>query len=105
MYELYENIEMPLVFVLYDMEKEGIRADGDKLKEYSRELAVSINKIEKRIYEEAGEEFNINSPKQLGVVLFEKLQLPNEKKTKPVTQHRQRCLINWHLIILLSQMF
>ena len=64
------------------MEKEGIRADGDKLKEYSRELAVSINKIEKRIYEEAGEEFNINSPKQLGVVLFEKLQLPNEKKTK-----------------------
>ena len=44
MYELYENIEMPLVFVLYDMEKEGIRADGDKLKEYSRELAVSINK-------------------------------------------------------------
>ena len=82
MYELYENIEMPLVFVLYDMEKEGIRADGDKLKEYSRELAVSINKIEKRIYEEAGEEFKINSPKQLGVVLFEKLQLPNEKKTK-----------------------
>ena len=82
MYELYENIEMPLVFVLYDMEEEGIRADGDKLKEYSRELAVSINKIEKRIYEEAGEEFNINSPKQLGVVLFEKLQLPNEKKTK-----------------------
>ena len=82
MYELYENIEMPLVFVLYDMEKEGIRADGDKLKEYSKELAVSINKIEKRIYEEAGEEFNINSPKQLGVVLFEKLQLPNEKKTK-----------------------
>lgn len=82
MYELYENIEMPLVFVLYDMEKEGIRADGDKLKEYSRELAVSINEIEKRIYEEAGEEFNINSPKQLGVVLFEKLQLPNEKKTK-----------------------
>lgn len=82
MYELYENIEMPLVFVLYDMEKEGIRADGDKLKEYSRELAVSINKIEKRIYEEAEEEFNINSPKQLGVVLFEKLQLPNEKKTK-----------------------
>lgn len=82
MYELYENIEMPLVFVLYDMEKEGIRADGDKLKEYSREIAVSINKIEKRIYEEAGEEFNINSPKQLGVVLFEKLQLPNEKKTK-----------------------
>lgn len=82
MYELYENIEMPLVFVLYDMEKEGIRADGDKLKEYSRELAVSINKIEKRIYEEAGEEFNINSPKQLGIVLFEKLQLPNEKKTK-----------------------
>lgn len=81
-YELYENIEMPLVFVLYDMEKEGIRADGDKLKEYSRELAVSINKIEKRIYEEAGEEFNINSPKQLGIVLFEKLQLPNEKKTK-----------------------
>ncbi len=82
MYDLYRDIEMPLVFVLYDMEIEGIRADGDKLHEYGQQLAVSIEQLEKKIYEAAGEEFNINSPKQLGVILFEKLGLPNEKKTK-----------------------
>ena len=63
-------------------ENEGIRADGIKLKEYGDKLAVSITELEKKIYEAAGEEFNINSPKQLGVILFEKLGLPNEKKTK-----------------------
>lgn len=82
MLKLYREIEMPLVFVLYDMEKEGIRADGQKLKEYSEQLSVSIEQLENRIYEAAGEEFNINSPKQLGVILFEKLNLPNGKKTK-----------------------
>jgi len=82
MLTLYKDIELPLVFVLYDMENEGIRADGIKLKEYGDKLAVSITELEKKIYEAAGEEFNINSPKQLGVILFEKLGLPNEKKTK-----------------------
>ena len=82
MLTLYKDIELPLVFVLYDMENEGIRTDGIKLKEYGDKLAVSITELEKKIYEAAGEEFNINSPKQLGVILFEKLGLPNEKKTK-----------------------
>lgn len=79
---LFNEIEMPLVFVLSDMEREGICIDADALKEYGTKLAGSIEEYEQKIYEEAGEEFNINSPKQLGVVLFEKLQLPNGKKTK-----------------------
>lgn len=79
---LFNEIEMPLVFVLSDMEREGICIDADALKEYGTKLAGSIEKYEQKIYEEAGEEFNINSPKQLGVILFEKLQLPNGKKTK-----------------------
>ena len=82
MHDLFAEIEMPLIFVLSDMEKEGVCVDGGALKEYSKELAASIDVLEKRIYEQAGEEFNINSPKQLGVILFEKLCLPNAKKTK-----------------------
>ena len=82
MEELFRTVEMPLVFTLADMEKEGIIASGNALKEYGDKLAVRIAELEKKIYEEAGEEFNINSPKQLGVILFEKLQLPNGKKTK-----------------------
>lgn len=79
---LFTAIEMPLVFTLADMEKEGIIASGEALREYGDKLAVRIAELETKIYEEAGEEFNINSPKQLGVILFEKLQLPNGKKTK-----------------------
>ena len=82
MLSLFREIEMPLVFVLYDMEEEGISIDGNSLKEYGDKLSVSINELESRIYEQAGEKFNINSPKQLGVILFEKLELPNGKKTK-----------------------
>ena len=58
------------------------RIDADALKEYGEKLSVSIIELEQKIYEEAGEQFNINSPKQLGVILFEKMQLPNGKKTK-----------------------
>lgn len=79
---LFHEIEMPLVFVLADMEREGIGIDADALKEYGTQLAGSITEYEQKIYKEAGEEFNINSPKQLGVILFEKMQLPNGKKTK-----------------------
>lgn len=82
MEKLFNEIEMPLVFVLSDMEREGICIDADALKEYGTKLAGSIEEYEQKIYEEAGEEFNINSPKQLGVILFEKRQLPNGKKTK-----------------------
>lgn len=79
---LFEDIELPLLFTLSNMEKEGIRVNAEALKEYGSQLEVRIKELESRIYEEAGEEFNINSPKQLGVILFEKLQLPGGKKTK-----------------------
>ena len=82
MENLFYNIEMPLSYILYAMEKEGIIAKKDELKAYSDKLAVRIAELEKAIYEAAGCEFNINSPKQLGEVLFEKLGLPAEKKTK-----------------------
>lgn len=82
MSELMEEIEIPLIFVLSDMEQEGICMDADALREYGQKLSVSITELEHKIYEQAGEEFNINSPKQLGVILFEKMQLPNGKKTK-----------------------
>ncbi|MSS63371.1 DNA polymerase I [Velocimicrobium porci] len=82
MKELYEEIEMPLVFTLYDMEARGIMVNKEELKEYGEQLEVKIHELEKNIYDLAGEVFNINSPKQLGVILFEKLKLPFAKKTK-----------------------
>ena len=78
---LYE-IEMPLASVLCDMELVGCRVDCDGIKEYGRELDDIAMALESRIFMAAGEEFNINSPKQLGEVLFEKLMLPSGKKTK-----------------------
>lgn len=82
MYRLYEEIEMPLVFTLADMEEEGILVSGEALETYGDRLAVRIAELEQKICDEAGENFNINSPKQLGVILFEKLKMPNGKKTK-----------------------
>lgn len=82
MLSLFEEIEMPLVYSLYDMEIRGIRVNKEALKEYGDKLAVSISNLEKEIYSLVGEEFNINSPKQLGVILFEKMHLPFGKKTK-----------------------
>jgi DNA polymerase-1 len=82
MWDLYRNVEIPLVFTLRQMEADGIAAEKEALSVYGAELAERIRELEAQIYEEAGEEFNINSPKQLGVILFEKLQLPGGKKTK-----------------------
>lgn len=82
MQQLFETIEMPLIYTLYDMEIRGIRVNKEDLKEYGDKLQVGIEKLEKDIYALVGEEFNINSPKQLGVILFEKLKLPFGKKTK-----------------------
>lgn len=82
MEHLFSEIEMPLVFTLYDMEQNGVKAEGEALKIYSSQLGARIGELEQEIYETAGEEFNINSPKQLGVILFEKLQIPGGKKTK-----------------------
>jgi len=81
--KLAEEIENPLVYVLADIEKEGVRIDMDTLKAYSAELEIEIRKAEQSVYEKAGLTFNLASPKQLGEVLFDKLQLdPKAKKTK-----------------------
>jgi DNA polymerase-1 len=81
--KLAEEIENPLVYVLADIEKEGVRIDMDTLKAYSAELEKEIIKSEQSVYEKAGIKFNLASPKQLGEVLFDKLQLdPKAKKTK-----------------------
>lgn len=80
--ELFFEIEMPLVFTLYQMEKNGVKVEAPALKIYGEQLGTRIVELEKEIYELAGEEFNINSPKQLGVILFEKMELPHGKKTK-----------------------
>ena len=82
MLSLFEKIEMPLAFTLDDMEKEGILVKAEELKVYGEQLQVRIGELEKKIYEQAGETFNINSPKQLGVILFEKMGMPGGKKTK-----------------------
>ncbi|MCD7762241.1 MAG: DNA polymerase I [Lachnospiraceae bacterium] len=82
MKSLFEEIEMPLAFTLADMEREGIRVQAQELKNYGEQLVGRIRELEASIYEQAGEAFNINSPKQLGTILFEKLQLPHGKKTK-----------------------
>lgn len=82
MQTLYDTIELPLVYTLSDMEKEGVHVDAEELKRYGEELAAQIAVLEKEIYEGAGETFNINSPKQLGHILFKKLEMPYGKKTK-----------------------
>ena len=73
---------MPLVFTLFDMERNGVKVEAAELKDYGDRLAVQIEKLEQEIYQESGEVFNINSPKQLGVILFEKMGLKGGKKTK-----------------------
>lgn len=82
MSRLYQEIEIPLAFTLADMEEAGIRVEAEELKAYGERLQVRIGELEEKIYQEAGETFNINSPKQLGVILFEKLQLSGGRKTK-----------------------
>ncbi|MBR5509602.1 MAG: DNA polymerase I [Lachnospiraceae bacterium] len=82
MRKLFDEIEMPLVFTLYDMEQAGIRVNGEELKAYGEALVGRIEELEQQIHEAAGEQFNINSPKQLGVILFEKLKMSGGKKTK-----------------------
>jgi DNA polymerase-1 len=82
MYDLYRNVELPLVYSLDSMEKTGVKIDHVSLKQYGETLKTGIDELEKDIYSECGMEFNINSPKQLGEVLFEKLGIEGGKKTK-----------------------
>lgn len=80
--ELYLSMEMPLVYTLYEMEQRGILVHKEALQEYGEQLVGRISQLEQDIYACAGEVFNINSPKQLGVILFDKMHLPFGKKTK-----------------------
>jgi DNA polymerase-1 len=81
--KLINEIEHPLIYVLADVEFEGVKLDEQTLKDFSKQLEVDINRLEQTVYEKAGVKFNVSSPKQLGEVLFEKLQLdPKAKKTK-----------------------
>ncbi|MCI7813109.1 MAG: DNA polymerase I [Lachnospiraceae bacterium] len=82
MRQLYDEVEMPLVYTLSEMERWGVLVEGEALKTYGEQLCGRIEELEQEIYTLAGEKFNINSPKQLGVILFEKMKLPNGKKTK-----------------------
>ena len=81
-WELYTDVEEPLVPVLFRMEKAGILVDKKALLSYGEELKKKIAELQEEIYAMSGEEFNINSPQQLGVILFEKMQIPGGKKTK-----------------------
>jgi DNA polymerase I len=81
-YHLFTELELPLSIILANMEWQGIKVDIGRLKNMGQELAIRLRNIEARIFELAGEAFNINSPKQLGAILFEKLELPVMKKTK-----------------------
>ena len=80
--QLMRQIEMPLSLVLYDMEREGVRVKREELKKYGDALVERIDQLEQAIHEQAGSHFNINSPKQLGEILFDKMKLPGGKKTK-----------------------
>lgn len=82
MYDLFHGLEMPLSYVLYDMEREGITVKPEALKAYGDALLGRISELETAIHTAAGETFNINSPKQLGEILFDKLKFPGGKKTK-----------------------
>lgn len=87
-YRVFENLEMPLVSVLSDVEQEGVRIDTEFLKDYSKELNRQSLEIQTRIFELAGEEFNISSPMQVGKILFEKLKLVDKPKTTKTGQYQ-----------------
>lgn len=103
--KLFDEIEIPLVQVLADMEREGIRLDVDYLKSMSTDMAVEVKALEQKIYEAAGETFNLASPKQLGDVLFDKLKIGGSKQKKTKTgqyatgEEVLSYLINEHQIV------
>ena len=100
--KLFYDLEIPLIYVLADMEFTGVNIDTDFLLNMGEKIKEEINRLEKEIYTYAGEEFNISSPKQLGVILFEKLNLPHGKKKKTgysTSREVLEKLINYHDII------
>jgi DNA polymerase I len=84
--DLFTDMEMPLIPVLSEMEIHGVRVDNQALSLFSKEMEIKLFQIEEQIYQMAGERFNVNSPQQLGTILFEKLKLPQGKKTKGKTR-------------------
>ena len=101
-YEIYENIEKPLAKVLSSMEKEGIKVDKNVLNNQKEDIEYKLKEITNKIYDYAGEEFNISSPKQLSYILFEKMQLAKGKKNKTSYKtdvNTLEKLINIHPII------
>lgn len=92
--DLFEALEMPLAHILGEMESIGVQVDVDRLKNMGEELSAKLAEYEKKIHESAGETFNINSPKQLGVILFEKLGLPAVKKQKQAIRLQPMCWKN-----------
>ncbi len=90
--KVFYEVENPLVRVLTDMEFEGIRVDMDFLREYSKELDRDARQAEERVYQQAGERFNLSSPKQLGEILFEKhgVSTRRPKRQRPVNMRRER---------------
>ena len=86
LWNLYNEVELPLVEVLREMEKAGVRVDAEKLKQAEQVLTVELNQLEQRIYDLAGEKFNINSPRQVGELLFDKLKLDTKAKKNEVNR-------------------
>ena len=101
MLHLFYEIEMPVIYSLYHMEEEGIQVRREELKAYGERLQTQVEKLEQEIYAETGCEFNINSPKQLGEVLFEKMSLPGGKRRRPAIRRRRMCWKNWRRSIRL----
>ena len=95
MTKLYTDMELPLSEVLARMELAGIRVDAGRLQEMSVELAEASDKYQSRIYQQAGHEFNINSPKQLGAVLFEELGIPPLKRPAPAIPRTPKSWKRW----------
>lgn len=87
LWNLYNEVELPLVEVLREMEKAGVRVDAEKLKQAEQVLTVELNQLEQRIYDLAGEKFNINSPRQVGELLFDKLKLDTKAKKSKTGQY------------------
>ncbi len=85
--KLFDDIETPLVPVLASMEAEGVKLDIETLRAYSKQLETEIDELVKQIHELAGEEFNISSPKQLGIILFEKLKITDKPKLTKTKQY------------------
>ena len=96
---LFYDVEMPLAVVLYKMEKEGIRIDSQTLDDIARQTQARLDALTDAIYAAAGETFNINSPKQLGEVLFDKLGLPASGKKRSTSADVLEKLLGEHPII------